>query len=254
MLRSFETEFLDSPDVPEDVLVEGYRELARMQRLLGNTRAIVSALRRDPLPVRRVLDIGCASGGVLLDVQRALGVEAVGVDVRPARAPEVPLPIVQADATRDPLPAADVAFSTCMGHHLSEEDLAAMIRNVGRSCRRFILLDLVRHPLPLALFRVFMRPLFAPYVIEDGIISIRRAYTPLEMEGVVRRALDGTGGRFRHSVAPFYTRQIADISFGAGGPGSRAGEYAARDNGHTSLSCRASSSYNAPTVGRRPSR
>jgi len=49
----------------------------------------------------------------------------------------------------------------------------ALIRNVGRSCRRFILLDLVRHRLPLALFRLFVAPLASPIVAIDGRISIR---------------------------------------------------------------------------------
>jgi hypothetical protein len=40
--------------------------------------------------------------------------------------------------------------------------LLDLIRNVGRSCRRFILLDLVvRHPLPLALFRL------VPFVYQE---------------------------------------------------------------------------------------
>ena len=216
MQRSLETEYLDRTDLPEATVLRCYRQLTRIQALLGNTRAIVAALRRDPLPVRRVLDIGCASGGVLLAVRRKLAVEVLGIDLKPAPAPEIPVPILCADATRDLLPAADVAYCTCLAHHLPPGDLEDMIRNVRRSCRRFILLDLVRHRLPMALFRMSATPFFNPFVVEDGLISIRRSYTPAEMRAVVSRALDGSGARFHHRVAPFGIRQVVDIDYRGG--------------------------------------
>ncbi len=109
--------------------------------------------------------------------------------------------------------AADIAFSMYLGHHLSEGELVRLIRNVGRSCRRFILLDLVRHRLPLAMFRPFVVPFVSTIAVADGQTSIRRSYTPAELRLLAKVALAGTGGRFRHSVAPFYIRQILDISY-----------------------------------------
>ena len=124
-----------------------------------------------------------------------------------------PFPIMRADAARDPLPHADVAISTCLAHHLDDDQLIAMIRNVGRSCRRFLLLDLVRHRLPLVLFRTFA-PLAVPALnVSDGCQSIRRSYTPPELRALIERALDGTAARFRHTVAPCSIRQIADIRY-----------------------------------------
>ena len=90
--------------------------------------------------------------------------------------------------------------------------VAELIRNVGRYCRRFIILDLVRHRLPLTLFGM-IGPLMHPVNAHDGRRSIRRAYTPRELRAMVTRALEGTRAQFRHSVAPFYTRQIVDISY-----------------------------------------
>jgi SAM-dependent methyltransferase len=208
VVRSFEPEILDSVTLPQSEVDRAYRDLTRLHRVLGDTRRIVHAIRRDPLPVRRVLDIGCASGGVMADVQRRLGVEVIGVDLRPPVGSM--LPIVQADAVRDRLPEADVAYSMCLGHHLSDEDLAAMLVNVGRSCRRFIFFDLCRHWLPLALFRAFVAPLFvSPVAVVDGQLSIKRAFTPEELAGLARSA----GVRFRHSVSPFYASQILDIRY-----------------------------------------
>jgi hypothetical protein len=88
-----------------------------------------------------------------------------------------------------------------------------LIRNVGRSCNRFVILDLVRHPLPLLLFRCFVAPFVHWINATDGVSSIRRSFTPRELESLVNRALQGSAGTFRQSVGWFYTRQIVDISY-----------------------------------------
>ncbi len=212
MVRENVEEVLDGGNVPREMAELAYRDLARIHRCLGDTRCIVRAIRGDGLPVRRILDIGCANGAVLRDVQRRLGVEAVGVDVQPLP-PCGPFSIVRADAVRDPLPAADVAFSMHTGHHLTEADFGELIRNVGRYCRRFLILDLVRHPVPLTLFRAFVAPFISQLNVVDGTRSVRRSFTPQEFHAIVNGALAGTGGMFRHRVAPFYVRQVADIHY-----------------------------------------
>ncbi|HYW48751.1 MAG TPA: methyltransferase domain-containing protein [Bryobacteraceae bacterium] len=225
MKRAFQLEILDRPDVPDELADRAYRELTRIHRYLGDTALIVKAIRRDPLPVRRVLDIGCAAGGVLREIRRKLGVETVGVDVMPRGPRDIRLPIIRADAVRDPLPKADLAFSMYLGHHLSDQDVIGLIRNVGRFSRRFILLDLVRHTLPLALFRVFVAPFVSPIVVADGQVSIRRSYTRRELRELTAEALAGSAACFRHSVAPLYARQVIDISYGSGaGSGARRGQ------------------------------
>jgi SAM-dependent methyltransferase len=210
--RSSEPEILDSLTVDEDVRERCYDELAQMHRWLGNHRAILQYLRRDAGPLNTVLDVGCGHGALLDEMRTKLGVHAIGIDLNPPRR-RLSLTILRADAVRDPLPAADVAVSVAMVHHLSAEELAALIRNVGRTCRRFVILDLVRRRIPLALFRGFVAPFVNPINVEDGILSLKRAFTPEEMRRIVTDALVGSAARFRHVVAPLYTRQIVDISF-----------------------------------------
>lgn len=206
---------MEDPSLPEETIQQAHRDLTRTHWWLGNTHAIIGALKSDPLPVRSVLDVGCGGGGLLVEIRNQLGVEVIGVDLRPPESENAPAPILRADAARDPLPDADVAISACMAHHLSEAELIELIRNVGRSCRRFILLDLVRHRLPLVLFRMFVAPFLSHVNSVDGRISIRRAYTAAEMRNLVEAALDGTGGHYSQSVSPIYARQILDIHYSA---------------------------------------
>jgi len=104
--------------------------------------------------------------------------------------------------------------SVCLMHHLRDEEFIDLIRNVGRACRRFVILDLVRNRLPLVLFSVAAPVIRLPRVnVLDGRQSIRRAYSPVEFRTLIAKALAGTGGTFHHRVAPFWIRQIADIRY-----------------------------------------
>ncbi len=208
MERVDAVELLEDPALPGEVVAQAYRDLARTQALLGNTSAILRRLRgRD---IRKVLDIGCGQGALLEQIRRELCVEVVGFDLRPAPASSS-VQILTGNAAVDPLPQADVALTVCLAHHLSEVDLVAMIRNVSRSCRRLIVLDLVRHWIPLALFRVFLSPFLHPINAGDGITSIKRSYTARELRKIVEEAVKGTNARIVHTVAPFYIRQVVEI-------------------------------------------
>ncbi len=215
--RSHETELLDAEGVTAAEIAQSYRELGTLHRFLGNTGAILRRLRRPAYPGAKaaasVLDIGCGHGALLVEIRRQLGIEVIGVDLRPV--PKgLPVPILIANAVTDPLPRADVAISLMTAHHLTEAEVIAMIRNAGRSCDRLILLDLVRHPIPLLLFRIFVRPFLCPINAQDGQISIRRAFTAAEMRQIVANSTAASELRVvsvRHTVAPFWTRQVVDI-------------------------------------------
>ena len=174
---------------------------------------MITRISRTSGPVRSVLDIGCGDGAALARIRDAVGAQVTGIDLRPPEKDVYGIPILQRDATRDELPPADVAISMLTLHHLTDEQVVGLIRNTSRSCGRLICLDLVRHPLPFALFSLFIGPLIHKEAADDGRQSIRRAFKPLELRGLVTHAIAGTGASFEHDVSRYYANQIIDIRF-----------------------------------------
>jgi 2-polyprenyl-3-methyl-5-hydroxy-6-metoxy-1,4-benzoquinol methylase len=211
MQRSLAPEIMDDPRVAPEIWERFHSQLGSLHRFLGNQRVILDALRRHPRPIGRVLDIGCGDGELLDTIRRALGVDVIGIELRPPRGNKFDVPIIEADATRDRLPEAGVAVCMTVFHHLAEAQIVALIRNAARSVDRLIILDLVRHWLPLALFSTFLSPLLMRTVAVDGRQSIRRAYTPLELRAIVEGALAGSGASIVQSVTPLRSRQMIDI-------------------------------------------
>lgn len=202
---------MDNPDITGPILDKFHRDLNRVHKLLGSYPTIERFIRRDNKPVRRIIDIGCGGGALLEYLGRKLKVEVTGIDTKPGQ--NANIPIIQANAITDPLPGADVAVSSFVAHHLTPEENIELIRNVSRSCRRFIILDLIRHPMPLWLFTVFICPLIGHEAAVDGRRSVRRAYTPAEFKSIVQMATAGTTATFTTDIPALLSRQVIDIRF-----------------------------------------
>lgn len=202
---------MDSPDIQGPILEKFHRDLERVHFLLGSYPTLARFIRNDPQQVRSVIDIGCGGGALLSYLRRELGVKVTGIDPKPGHSDDVE--IIAADATTERLPQADLAVCSFVAHHLTPEQNIALIRNVSRSCRRFLILDLIRHPMPLWLFTIFICPLIGKEAAVDGRQSVRRAYTPDEFRRLVEAAIAGTGATFTTDVPPLLSRQVIDIRF-----------------------------------------
>jgi SAM-dependent methyltransferase len=211
VIRSLEPELMDSPDVKGPILDKFHRDLNFIHKCLGTFPTIARFLRNDDRPVRRVIDVGCGGGALLQYLRWRMGIEVIGIDLKPGSSARVP--VIAADAITERLPDADVAVCSLLAHHLTPEQNVALIRNVSRSCRRFVIQDLIRHPLPLVLFSVFLCPLIGREAAVDGRQSIRRAFTPDEFGELVREAIAGTDASFTIDVSRFRSRQMIDIRF-----------------------------------------
>lgn len=202
---------MDSPDVKGPVLDKFHHDLNFVHKCLGTFPTIERFIHRDDKPVRKILDIGCGGGALLEYLREHIGVEVVGIDRKPPD--DAKVPIIKADAVTDRLPDADVAVCSLVAHHLTPGQIVELIRNVRRSCRRFIIQDLIRHPMPLVLFTIFICPLIGREAAADGRLSIRRAYTAEEFREMAREALAGSDATFTIDISKFLSRQIVDIRY-----------------------------------------
>lgn len=200
---------MDQPGHSTEVREIFHRDLDLIHRLLGFNAAV---LRRLGPEVRSVVELGCGDGKLLHEIrQKWPGVEVTGVDLEPCVRNPWKVPMVCGDATRMALPQADVAVSVLMLHHLSDPQVVRLIRNVGRSSKRLLVIDLVRRRLPMVLFSAFIGPLVHRIAAVDGRQSIRRAFRPEELQILAEVAVLGTGARVEQWVSGVGASQILDI-------------------------------------------
>src|SRR5439155_24295489 len=98
MTRASQTEILDEHGIPDKLVQRAYQDIATFHRWLGDTRCIVRAIRRDPLPIHQILDVGCGAGFVSREVERSPEITVAGADIHPHPSIAAPVEIIHADA------------------------------------------------------------------------------------------------------------------------------------------------------------
>lgn len=136
-----------------------------------------------------LLDVGCGSADVPLWIASALGrpVAVTGVDLKPLHlhAAEGPLRGVVADVHTLPFPdgSFDVVTASLFLHHFDGADAGRVLRELYRVARRALVVnDLRRARVPWWFGRAVFPLVFRSRVsVEDGLLSIRRAFTEPEL-------------------------------------------------------------------------
>ncbi|MEP6995126.1 MAG: methyltransferase domain-containing protein [Acidobacteriota bacterium] len=212
-------ERLDDPDLPCVEMRRNMEDLRLVNQHWGGARALGLYLRTRiaALPDRpvRILDVGAGSGEVASRLQQALRdarcratVVALDLQWRHLRAgrlmPHRPPAAVAADAFRLPFAcgAFDFAVSTLFFHHFSPEENRDLLREMSRVARHgFALMDLRRHVFPALFVSLAGRMLFQSRIsVQDGVASVRQAYTPEEALGIAQAAASASRAR---RVFPF---------------------------------------------------
>jgi SAM-dependent methyltransferase len=187
--RANEAERLDL-GVPEAEAMASLADLRRANRWLGNVARLARTVRpylaQSPFP--RLLDVGCGSADVPAAIARtAPRVLAVGVDVKPLHlrgAPAEVRPVV-ADVRALPFAAGsfDVVTASLFLHHFDAAEAAEVLRALFAVARRALVInDLRRARVPYLFGRAVFPLIFRSRVsVEDGLTSIRRAFTEREM-------------------------------------------------------------------------
>lgn len=188
--RATEPESLDV-GVPEDEALRSLADLRFVNRWLGNRHRLAGAVEGllDGVAAPALLDVGAGSGDLPAYLRRRSGgrLRVVLVDLKPLhlRAAPPDLGRVVADVRRLPFPprSFDVVTASLFLHHFDAPELPDVLRGLYALSRRGLVVnDLRRARVPYAFGRVTFPLLFQSRVsVEDGLVSIRRAFTESEL-------------------------------------------------------------------------
>lgn len=222
--RAAGAERMDEPGQDPAELGRSLADLRGVNRWLGGYRVVLHHLERlaarHPRPAYRVLDVATGSADVPLKVAawaraRGIRMEIVATDLhattlehaRRQAAADPDVRVEPADALD--LPYADGAFdlalcSTALHHFDARDQLLRVLRELHRvSAIGGIVNDLRRSRPALAgahlLAATFWRT--HPVTRHDGPLSVRRAFTPAELNDLARAA--GLPGARVHAHVPF---------------------------------------------------
>lgn len=204
--RATDRELLDL-GVPEDEALRSLRDLRFVNRWLGGAdalrRAVAPLLEDGARP--RLLDVGCGSADLPALLLRARPcLLAVGADVKALHLRQAPPGVRCVVADVRALPFAprsfDVVTASLLLHHFDPPEVPPVLRSLFALARRALVVnDLRRARLPYLFGRLAFPLLFrSPVSMADGLVSIRRGFTPAELEAAfVEAGIDGV--RLRRS-------------------------------------------------------
>ncbi|MDQ3541095.1 MAG: methyltransferase domain-containing protein [Chloroflexota bacterium] len=208
--RSDEVELLDDTGHDQAELATNFRDIQRVNQLLGGTAIVLRHLTGlvDAVPTTRpvtVLDLGTGSADIPLAISRWANQhdQAISIVASDASEPILDLArrqveahpditIAQYDARAVPLPDKQFEIVLCSLslHHFSPDDAVRVLREMDRLARTgFILNDLRRGRLGYVAAWIASRLTTRNRLTRnDAPLSVMRAYTPSELERLLHRA------------------------------------------------------------------
>ncbi len=207
--RSQKLERIDTGDYTPAEYDRFLEDIRLVNRFAGDSRALRRTLLREietaDLADFSVLDIGAGSGELLRIAAtfarkqsrraRFAGIElnsrsAASIVEESTAFPEISS--VRADALSLPFDddSFDYVISSLFTHHLTDEQIVAALKEMSRVARRGVfVIDLHRHPLAYAAYKIFCAAFrISRLVREDGSLSILRGFKPVELNGLAERA------------------------------------------------------------------
>ena len=206
--RSTKLERIDTGDYTPAEYETFMREIAFINRYLGDRRALKKSLLKEierlwsdeeDNSVVSVLDVGSGSGELLryiAEFVRGAGRKCslTGIDLNElsaattlSRSTDFPeISSIRGDAFRLPFAdgSFDYAISSLFFHHLTDEQIPLVLNEMSRVARRGIyIIDLHRHPMAYVLYKLFCFAFrISPLVREDGLLSILRGFKSQELK------------------------------------------------------------------------
>jgi ubiquinone/menaquinone biosynthesis C-methylase UbiE len=207
--RSYELEHLDKGDYTPEEYEGCIIELQRVNRWLGDTRAVRNTLLKDVEAERlqsfSVLDVGAGSGELLRviaswarETKRATRLVGLELNERSAKAileesrSQQEIPSLRADAFRLRFKDGQFEYVICslFTHHFRDPQVIELLREMTRVARRRIfVIDLHRSAVAYLFFTTIARLFLHNRLIrEDGALSILRSFAPEELRRLANEA------------------------------------------------------------------
>jgi len=209
-INSIGVELLDDPAANPAAVAESLRNIARANRWFGGAAAVRFGLSRTlghlaPGSTLSLLDLGTGLGDLPRVAVRwggvrgirivPIGLELNRVAARLAGSAGLPMAVACAGAPPIRNKSVDVVLVSQVAHHLAPESVVQLLRTCDRLARRAVVVaDLRRDPFAAPAFWCGARLLaFDPVTVADGMTSIRRGFTRLELLTLMAQA--GVEGR-----------------------------------------------------------
>ncbi len=206
--RSSKLEHLDLGDYTAEEYEGCLVELQRVNRWLGDARALRTTLmrtiRESQLKTFSVIDVGAGSGELLRTIAewatgdgRDAQLTGVELNARSARAiaeesAAFQINAVQANAFTLPFSDNQFDYAICslFLHHFKNDKAVEILRELNRVARReAVVIDLHRHPVAYYFYTTIGRLLFHNRLLrEDGALSILRGFKPEELRDLANHS------------------------------------------------------------------
>jgi ubiquinone/menaquinone biosynthesis C-methylase UbiE len=207
--RSYELEHLDKGDYTPEEYEGCIVELQRVNRWLGDTKALRNSLLRDIEAAEgqafSVLDVGAGSGELLRVIaqwadETNRGARLVGLELNERSAREIvegseqypQISSVRGDAFRVPFHNKQFEYVICslFTHHFRDPQVVDLLQEMARVARRKIfVIDLHRNVVAYTFFTTIAKLFLHNRLIrEDGALSILRSFTPQEFRTLGNKA------------------------------------------------------------------
>ena len=194
--RSQEKELLDE-EIPAEEVARSLRDIRLVNAYLGGWRSLRQAVLPlfDGVAHPRLLDVGCGSADLpALLLRERPGLRVVGLDRKLLHVRLAPPEVGRVVADVNALPFApgsfDVVTASLFLHHFDSAAAVSVLRRLFEVARRALVVnDLERSRVPYYFARAVFPLLFRSKIsINDGLVSIQRAFTGAELRDLFERA------------------------------------------------------------------
>lgn len=188
-------ELMDGNDIPREDLFQNYRELHKVNNLLGGYRITLKGLSQfiSSTGSLSVLDVGCGGGDTLKTIaawgrKKQLSLQLTGVDLSEAAIryskennksfPEIEF--IQEDVFQHLKSEKkyDVILNSLFMHHFTDEQIISLLSLMKKSAQSgFIINDLQRHPLAYRSIKLLTTLFSKSYLVKnDAPLSVLRGF------------------------------------------------------------------------------